>query len=155
MHKQSYRAMTAGLKIVKLDESSIEQAAQLEKQVFKMPSSVDELREFSSGDNLFAFAIYLDDKYVGHVTGYITKHGVNIYNLVVIPEYRGKGIGNKLMEYLETYTKEELENAILLHVRESNVRAQKLYKSRGFEVYGKIPGFYGDEDAISMRKIVE
>jgi len=35
VHKQSYRAMTAGLKIVKLDESSIEQAAQLEKQVFK------------------------------------------------------------------------------------------------------------------------
>ena len=50
----------------------------------------------------------------------------------VSKDYRGMGIGKKLMEKAEEYAKSIGIPAIVLHVEQSNAGARRLYESSGF-----------------------
>lgn len=77
-----------------------------------------------------------------------------ITNLVVRKEYRCKGIGRRLIEFLLDCARSEMCNTCTLEVRKSNAHAQSLYKSVGFEVKGTRAKIYQNpiEDAVMMEK---
>lgn len=52
--------------------------------------------------------------------------------LAVFPEYRGKGIGSKLLREFLVRAKQEHVKAISLSCRVDNVAAMKLYERHGF-----------------------
>jgi ribosomal protein S18 acetylase RimI-like enzyme len=51
-----------------------------------------------------------------------------IYNIHVLPEYRGKGLAKMLMEKIEEWTKMKGYKIIALHVIDDNIAARKLYE---------------------------
>lgn len=55
---------------------------------------------------------------------------INLFYLV--PEWRGKGIANLLMDYLVLEMKQQQLKGILLSVSKTNQRAQAFYKKYGF-----------------------
>jgi ribosomal protein S18 acetylase RimI-like enzyme len=57
---------------------------------------------------------------------------INIHDLAVIPEYRGRGIGRLLLEGVEAKGRELGCCKLTLEVREDNHRAQQLYQRFGF-----------------------
>ena len=57
---------------------------------------------------------------------------INIHDLAVIPEYRGRGIGRLLLEGVETKGLELGCCKLTLEVREDNHRAQRLYERLRF-----------------------
>ena len=57
---------------------------------------------------------------------------INIHDLAVIPEYRGRGIGRLLLEGVEAKGHELGCCKLTLEVREDNHRAQHLYHRFGF-----------------------
>ncbi len=61
------------------------------------------------------------------------KSYLNIHDFFVHPEFRNKGLANKLMQELITISKEKGYCKITLEVREDNFTAQGLYKSLGFK----------------------
>lgn len=61
------------------------------------------------------------------------KPMINIHDVIVLEEYRGKGVGRSLMACLEKIAKERQCCRITLEVREDNTVAQHLYKSMGFK----------------------
>ncbi|MGG7076420.1 ribosomal protein S18-alanine N-acetyltransferase [Clostridium sardiniense] len=93
-----------------------------------------------------------DNKVVGFAGAWLIASEGQITNVAVHPEYRGKGIGKKLMESLISSLKQEDCNAITLEVRESNTVAKNLYKNFGFISEGIRKNFYEDnkEDANIM-----
>ncbi len=66
---------------------------------------------------------------------------VNIHDLIVLPEFRGLGIGRKLMEAIEVRAREEGCSRITLEVRHDNVKAQTLYVSLDFQE-ADLPMYY-------------
>lgn len=56
---------------------------------------------------------------------------LNIHDLAVLPEYRGNGIGQQLLEVVEEKARQMGCCKITLEVRDDN-RAQNLYKRFGF-----------------------
>ena len=56
-----------------------------------------------------------------------------IHELVVREEYKGRGIGKKLMERAEQYLKSKGHNKIGLWVGENNARAIKFYEALGYK----------------------
>ncbi len=58
---------------------------------------------------------------------------VNIHDVIVLKEYRGKGIGKALLESVTDMAKKRGCSRITLEVREDNRPAQCLYKSFGFK----------------------
>ncbi len=85
---------------------------------------------------------------VGFLVSRVVGSGeAEVLNIAVDPRSRGQGIATALLETLE-------EEDVFLEVRESNTRAQSVYRKLGFEVVGHRPGYYDDpvETALVMRR---
>lgn len=80
-----------------------------------------------------------------------------VLNLAVQPEYQGEGLGGMLLDALLEESARSHISEITLEVRESNLRAQTLYRRKGFSVVGRRPGYYRNngEDALLMAKSIE
>lgn len=57
---------------------------------------------------------------------------LNIHDLAVIPEYRGQGVGRRLLEQVEARARELGCCKLTLEVQERNRTAQRLYQKVGF-----------------------
>lgn len=70
-----------------------------------------------------------------------------LQRIYVLAEYQGKGIGKALIEMALANPRLKNAKKVYLDVWEENFKAQKLYKSYGFEEAGKI-----DEDIIMVKR---
>ena len=142
------------LNFEKMTEQHIKCIAELEKQSFSTPwSEAAILKELS---NKFArfFVALLNGKVVGYIGSHNVLGEVYITNVAVFPEYRNKGIGEKLIQKFVEEIQNENAEFITLEVRKSNVSAIKLYEKCGFCAVGERKNFYEKpcEDAILMTK---
>ncbi|MDR1975507.1 MAG: GNAT family N-acetyltransferase [Campylobacteraceae bacterium] len=64
---------------------------------------------------------------------FLVKPMVNIHDIIVLKEYRGQGIGRRLMEAVIDEAKRRGSARVTLEVREDNGVAQKLYRELGFK----------------------
>ena len=124
----------------------------IEKQSFSTPWSENAIRESMTSSTVF-YTAKSAEKVVGYIgvskiagEGYVT-------NIAVLPEYRRKGVGKRLLEYVINDCKNQLE-FISLEVRVSNDAAISLYKKFGFKPVGLRKRFYTNptEDAVIMTK---
>ena len=67
---------------------------------------------------------------VGHIA---LVEGAFIGGFFVDPKYQGKGIGNKLLEYVKNKY-----NILELHVFQKNIKTVEFYKKNGFIIVGEI-----------------
>ncbi|WP_263621562.1 ribosomal protein S18-alanine N-acetyltransferase [Rossellomorea aquimaris] len=92
----------------------------------------------------------------GCVAGYcgvwLVVDEAHITNVAVLPDYRGKGIGEALMKRIMEIAREVGANVMTLEVRVSNKAAQGLYRKLGFQGGGIRKRYYSDnqEDALVM-----
>ncbi len=94
------------------------------------------------------------DKMVGFVAVDIRRQDNLswIATIAVHPDYRGRGIGDRLMQVAEEHSSMA---RMRLSVRTSNHTAQRLYQRRGYTQVDVWPRYYnGGEDAIVMEKIL-
>lgn len=141
-----------------MQESDIDRIVEIEQESFSPPWSREAfLLELTR--NILAKYIVVEVE--GRVVGYggiwlIIDEG-HITNIAIDKEYRGLGLGNKLLEGLIQLCIDRDIKAITLEVRKSNEIAKGLYKKYGFKEYGVRPGYYtnNNEDAIIMWKTIE
>ena len=92
----------------------------------------------------------------GRIAGYIIywkiKDDVQINNIAVHPEVRGKGLGEALLRHALERVRAEGAAFVSLEVRASNGAARRLYAKLGFEVFGIRKDYYSNpaEDAVVM-----
>jgi ribosomal protein S18 acetylase RimI-like enzyme len=97
---------------------------------------IREMQEQSNALILFARA---DEEYVGICTcfyaysTFLAKPLINIHDIYVKPEFRGVGVGKKLIQSLEDIAVEKGCGKITLEVRKDNLNARDLYKIKGFK----------------------
>ena len=60
---------------------------------------------------------------------------LNVHDLAVLPDFRGRGIGRALLEAVEARARETGCCKLTLEVHQDNERARALYKSFGFNNY--------------------
>ncbi|WP_458190165.1 GNAT family N-acetyltransferase [Haladaptatus sp. NG-WS-4] len=58
-----------------------------------------------------------------------------VQNVYVVPEYRGEGIGSKLLDTAENTLVERGADVLALEVLAANESARRLYRNRGYEPY--------------------
>jgi ribosomal-protein-alanine N-acetyltransferase len=82
------------------------------------------------------------------ISGYIIFHmDGHILSTAVKPEYRRKGFGKMLFLHALKVAEREL----WLEVRSKNGGAIEFYKRLGMKIVGKIPNYYGSDDALIME----
>ena len=95
-----------------------------------------------------------DDVVWGYLEFSLIYDRIEIDNLMVMSEYRGNGIGTKLMAYLVALVIVLRVVNITLEVRMSNEIAINLYKKFGFREVAIRRYYYGDEN-MSLVDAIE
>lgn len=102
-------------------------------------------RIIKAGERVIAYGgmWIMVDVYESHIT-----------NIAVHPEFRGRGIGNIIVEDLINCAETENIKSLTLEARKSNITAINLYSKFGFKEVGIRKDYYQDtgEDAIIMCK---
>lgn len=94
------------------------------------------------------FLAYIDEQVVGIATCFLgfstftARPLINIHDLAVLPEQRGRGIGRSLLATVEHAARERGCSRVTLEVQENNSRARQVYQAAGFAqaVYGETTG---------------
>ena len=92
----------------------------------------------------------------GKVNGFLAARVVademEILNLAVDPDERGRGVGGALLGTAIEHGRRSGSRRAFLEVRESNRRAQRFYERHGFAVCGRRSRYYThpEEDALLM-----
>ena len=141
-----YRRMTA---------DDIDGVYEVELSAFEDPWSYSALRgELKNKLSRYIVAEDDDGRIVCYVGAWYILDEAHITNVAVHKEFRGKKIGNGLIEALIAMCDKDKIASITLEVRAGNFVAQGLYKKYGFLAGGVRKEYYSNnrEDAIIMWK---
>ena len=141
-----YRRMTA---------DDIEGVYEVEVSAFEDPWSYSSRRgELKNKLSRYIVAEEDDGKIVGYVGAWYILDEAHITNVAVHKDFRGKKIGNGLIEALIDMCDRDKMASITLEVRAGNFVAQGLYKKYDFLAGGVRKEYYTNnkEDAIIMWK---
>ena len=133
---------------------SIEYCSQvfdIESQSIEEPWSLEQINALATDKNAIARIGVVDGKVVCYYSFYNICNEGNINNLAVKHDFRGKGVGNLLLDDMIKVAKDINLSALTLEVNENNAVAIGLYKKFGFIIEGKRTKFYkGIDDALIM-----
>lgn len=136
-----------------MTENDIDQVLVIERNSFTTPWSKEAFYNEMT-KNQFAYYIVIEDqeKVVGYCGVWVVLDEGHITNIAILPEYRGRKLGEKLMTKIMNLGRELGANKLTLEVRKTNYVAQKLYKKLGFEEGAIRKNYYTDnqEDALVM-----
>ncbi|MBO9131416.1 ribosomal protein S18-alanine N-acetyltransferase [Bacillus sp. 165] len=136
-----------------MTEEDIEQIVKIEQASFAIPWTYEAFeRELIVNE----FACYTVMEENGQIIGYcglwIILDESHITNIAVLPEYRGRKLGEMLLQKVMEKAINLGAKTMTLEVRVSNEPAKKLYRKMGFQDGGIRKKYYTDngEDALVM-----
>ena len=94
------------------------------------------------GPNDFFLSAYSSNKLIGSLRIKCIDNVYVIRDLYILPDYRGQGIGKKIMIYILDFLKPK-HKKIVLYVDPNNIVAISLYTKLGFKLVNKNDK-YGD-----------
>ena len=137
--------------------ADVEQVVQIDKLSFTLPWSERTYRlELTENSAAHLIVAELEDQLKQPVVGYVgfwfIVDEAHISTLAVHPDFRGQGIGRRLLEEALIEALRRGADLVTLEVRASNQRPIDLYKKFGFQVKARKPRYYRDnhEDALLM-----
>lgn len=141
------------MNVRRMTMEDIDEVYEVEKNSFTVPWTKESFfNELSSN----YFAVYhvaeYEEKLIGYCGMWLVLDESQITNIAILPEYRGRGFGEKLLLAVMDVARKRGASIMSLEVRVSNESAQSLYKKLGFQPGGIRKNYYSDnqEDALVM-----
>ncbi|WP_077429863.1 ribosomal protein S18-alanine N-acetyltransferase [Anoxybacillus kestanbolensis] len=131
----------------------LDRIVEIEQRSFTLPWSRSSFHQELTNN---PYARYIVMEHDGQIIGYcgmwLVMDEAHITNIAVLPEFRGKKLGEALMKQAMALAREEGTKTMTLEVRVSNIVAQSLYRKLGFLNGGIRKRYYSDnqEDALVM-----
>jgi len=142
------------MKYTQMEAAHVAQVAELEKTCFADPWSEKSIA--SELDHTWSlWLVALDDNnVVGYIGSQTAVDETDVMNVAVHPDYRRRGIAERLIGILVAELKDRGSRALMLEVRSSNAPAIALYEKLGFSQVGCRKNYYRNpkEDALILRK---
>ncbi len=138
--------------------SDVERVHEIDLLSFSLPWSERSYRfELTENHNSLAWVAEVADSgsrpvVVGMIVLWVILDEAHIATLATHPDYRGCGVGRRLLAHGLLAAYQRGARLAYLEVRRSNQSARILYDRFGFEVVGERPRYYKDnnEDALLM-----
>ena len=129
-----------------------EKIAAIEKDCFTTPWT----REMIASEAENSLSVLSVEEIGGSAAGYALGRVIagegELLRIGTAECFRRRGIAEKLLASLLEKMRERGGEACFLEVRSQNAAAVSLYKKLGFTQVGMRRGYYGDDDALVMRK---
>ena len=82
-----------------------------------------------------------------------TSKVARLYTISVGDRFRGRGLSHALLQEVETRARVKGCDTLSLEVRESHIRAMRVYEQAGFSVVARLEDYYPDKEAaLRLRK---
>ncbi len=122
----------------------------IRNEVFRKPHGLDIKDDDLSSDKVVEmFGAYLDDKMIATIfLDIVDRNTVKIRNVAILEEYRGKGLGKYLMDYVEDMARQRGYTKSILMGR---VSAEKFYNKLGYKTLSE-PYDYKTVPHVDMEK---
>lgn len=142
------------ISIRKMLPEDIDGVAQVEQQSFLTPWSRQTFAEEMKNMLAQYLVVETDGVIAGYAGMWVIIDEAHVTNIAILPQYRCRGLGEKLLQSLIKLAVRYGAQSMTLEVRVSNTAAQHLYYKKGFTVEGVRPNYYTDthEDALIMWK---
>jgi len=136
-------------------ERWMEEILRIERESFPDPWTEEAFRaEFGNRWSYFRLALtrHPEPLLLGYIVCWIIPEELHLLNLAVAPAHRRRGVATFLLHEALGKLAANGGGVASLEVRPSNLAAQGLYQSLGFEVVGRRPAYYryAGEDALLM-----
>jgi putative acetyltransferase len=82
------------------------------------------------------------------------EHSVEIKRMFVLPDFRGKGIGAKILNELESWAGELNYSSCILETGKKQPEAIRLYEKSGYTIIPNFGQYEGVENSVCMRKVL-
>lgn len=130
--------------IRKFKAGDIGEILEIEKQAFPKTAYSREILLHYAAHYPETFVVMETGKWI---VGYIIfdKSG-HIHSTAVKAAHRRRGFGTMLFSYALKY----VDRKVWLEVRSRNIGALEFYKAMGMRVSGRVPNYYGKDDALIM-----
>ena len=140
--------------IEEMNEADIDRFAEIDQKCFTVPWSRKAFEDEFKNSIAVYFAARNDDECIGYAGFWNVSGEGDITNVAVVEEHRRSGVGSMRIEAVLERAKQLNIDIMTLEVRQTNYKAQGLYKKYGFEVIGTRKRYYSDnnEDALIMTK---
>ena len=143
----------------KFSQNEIETIASIESESSEFTWTKNQLSKSISNPNNLCYAVSIKSQIIGYVIAMHATDSADILNITIHKDFKRKGYGSSLIDYL---TKELISKGIktiFLEVRRGNFAAISLYSSLGFEEISVRKNYYTKnsnqlsrrEDGIIMR----
>lgn len=111
------------------------------EQAFLKDVARNELYVLEKGETVIGsitISTIMDEEYVP--ISWLTPNSKNVYihRLAISPNFQSKGFAQKLMDFAESYAKENNYVSVRLDTFSKNERNQKFYEQRGYKKLGEI-----------------
>lgn len=150
-----YRVQNDKITLRPAASSDVRNISILEERIFPTPWSEESIRhDIEHNENALVAVAEWNGNFAGYLDVWQVVGEGQVNNFGVLPEFRDKGIGSQLMQYMMEWLLENGNLEISLEVRVSNEGAIRLYHRMGFRELGVRKNYYLDtgEDALLMSK---
>ena len=157
----------AALEYFRLGRHNLDALAELERLCFTLPWSREQLAGHLAVPNFAAFGLRApprqrsgtegcapDAPLLAYLSFYHNPDELEILNLAVAPEWRGRGCATRMLRLVLRMAAKRGIGRAVLEVRSGNLPALALYAGQGFTQIGRRPGYYHDsgEDALVLER---
>lgn len=132
--------------------ADLDEVMLIERSSFPVPWSAGFFRQELQVACARSILAELRGKIIGYVLYWLLPGAIDIHNIAVHVDYRRRGVARALLGRVIDQARDQSLVRVMLEVRQSNLPAQKLYKSMGFLTTGIRKKYYSDngEDALAM-----
>lgn len=145
--------MTEGVQLRIMTIADVDQVVKVENVCFPTPWSREAfINEVSNNQFATYFVAEEEGQIIGYIGCWVVIDEANITNIGVLPDYRGRKIGEALLRTAMELARLKQAQRMSLEVRVTNYIAQNLYEKLGFQRGGIRRNYYTDnnEDAYVM-----
>ena len=129
--------------------------AELEKQCFDDPWSLDMVEGSFSDNSFFGYVAVSGEKIIGYVGMSCVFETADVLLIAVREDFRKSGIATELLKIAFEKTKALGGERVMLEVDTKNVAACRCYEKIGFHRIAERKNYYGEsKDAYIMEKVL-
>jgi ribosomal-protein-alanine N-acetyltransferase len=132
---------------------------EIEERSFPTPWSAASFRhEILENPYASLFVVRTPDRsrVLGFACVWVVEAELRINNIAIHPDWRGRGLGGRLLRFLLEFAARQGCREVTLEVRPSNRVAIRMYRRAGLVEVGRRRQYYSDthEDAIVMGRTI-
>ena len=137
----------------RMDFFDVPMVLEIENRCFKNPWSAFLFLELMSREDCYCI-VMANKKIIGYGMSCLEDDKIHILNIAVDKEKRRKGIGKRILQDMLEYGASNKKRSAILEVRRRNRLAISFYEKHHFKKIKIKKGYYSDDDAISMERLV-